>query len=275
MPQLLSPKKILCIHDLSGAGRCSLAVIVPVLSCLGHQPVCLPTAVLSTHTGGFGAPARMESEVYGAAALEHYARIGLEFDCIFSGYIASPAQARLIQQAFALWPRAYKVVDPAMGDQGKLYGSLSPETVSAMGQLARAADLILPNLTEAHLLLGLPQPAPEQCWTADAAAQLAETLRRICPAVLITGLPADGQLACAGTDGTPFVQLHTHLPRSYPGTGDLFAAVVTGLLLRGSTLANAADRAARFVSACILATDPAADPRQGVWFEPLLGRLIL
>ena len=78
------PKKVLCIHDLSGVGRCSLAVILPVLSVMGVQPVALPTVVLSTHTGGFGTPARMDGAAYGMAALEHYHDLGLDFACILS-----------------------------------------------------------------------------------------------------------------------------------------------------------------------------------------------
>ena len=81
------PKKILCIHDLSGMGRCSLAVILPVLSVMGCQPVALPTVVLSTHTGGLGTPARLDGAAYGLAALKHYRELGVEFDCIYTGYL--------------------------------------------------------------------------------------------------------------------------------------------------------------------------------------------
>ncbi len=269
------PKKILCIHDLSGVGRCSLAVIAPVLSTIGHQVICLPTAVLSSHTGGLGAPARMDSDTYGFAALEHYAQIGIDFDCIFSGYMASPVQTQLVQQAFRLWPNAYKVVDPAMGDNGKLYGSLPTDIVPAMLELCRQADLILPNLTEAHLLLGLAQPAPAFDWTNETAQALANQLVPLCPSLVITGVPMGKYLASVGAGKEQFVLKKLLLPRSYPGTGDLFAAVVTGLLLRGNALSAAADAAAAFVSDCILATPSDADPRFGVWFEPQLKKLIV
>ena len=111
-----APKTVLAIHDLPGLGRAALSVIVPVLSALGVQTVALPTAVLSTHTGGLGAPARLADPAYGPAALAHYHRLGVKFDCIYSGYLADAAQAKLVQQAFALWPRAFKVVDPVLGD---------------------------------------------------------------------------------------------------------------------------------------------------------------
>lgn len=273
MQYLQPPKKILCIHDLSGLGRCSLAVILPVLSAMGHQVVCLPTAVLSTHTGGFGTPARMESDAFGTDALTHYAEIGVQFDCIYSGYIATAAQAQLVARAFAQWPGAYKVVDPAMGDGGKLYGSLDQSIVDAQSQLARSADLVLPNVTEAHLMLSRPQPH-ETCWSELDARQLARDMTALCPAAVITGLPMGKYVGCAGAGKEAFVQKKLFLSRSYPGTGDLFAAVLIGLLLRGNVLSAAVDAAACFVADCIQNTDPQADPRCGVWFEPLLRKLI-
>ena len=119
-----APKTVLCIHDLPGFGRAGLSVIVPVLSALGAQAVAVPTAVLSPHTGGLGTPAELSNPGYGPAALAHYQRLGLRFDCIYSGYLADPTQAKLVEQAFELWPRALKVVDPVLGDGGRLYKGL-------------------------------------------------------------------------------------------------------------------------------------------------------
>ena len=161
MQKPVEPKKILCIHDLSGVGRCSLAVILPVLSVMGFQPVALPTVVLSTHTGGLGPPARLDGSAYGMAALEHYQELGLQFDCIYTGYLGGEAQVALAEKAFALWPAAYKVVDPVMGDNGKAYSTVTPALVERIRSLCRAADLILPNYTEAQLLLQ-QQPVTEQ-----------------------------------------------------------------------------------------------------------------
>ena len=147
------PKKVLCIHDLSGVGRCSLAVILPVLSVMGVQPVALPTVVLSTHTGGFGTPARMDGAAYGMAALEHYHDLGLDFACIYTGYLGGEEQIALAEKAFDLWPAARKIVDPVMGDNGHAYSTVTPAFIDRMRELARRADLILPNATEAVLLL--------------------------------------------------------------------------------------------------------------------------
>ena len=155
------PKKVLCIHDLSGAGRCSLAVILPVLAVMGVQPVALPTMLLSTHTGGLGEPARQDCQAYGHAALAT------------TGNWASPSTASIPAtwaaapwwtwrpKAFRLWPGAFKVADPVMADGGKPYSGFTPDVIEKVRSLCRAADLILPNLTEAKLLLGLDPALPQ------------------------------------------------------------------------------------------------------------------
>ena len=193
-----APKTVLCIHDLPGFGRAGLSVIVPVLSALGAQAVAVPTAVLSTHTGGLGTPAKLANPGYGPAALEHYRRLGLRFDCIYSGYLADASQAKLVEQAMDLWPDALTVVDPVMGDHGRMYRGLAPEMVPAMYTLCSRASLILPNTTEAALLLGDPMPGvtgEAELHTAQAQAQ---RLTRICPRVLITGVAAGRGIACVG-----------------------------------------------------------------------------
>ena len=216
-----APKTVLCIHDLPGFGRAGLSVIVPVLSALGAQAVAVPTAVLSTHTGGLGTPAKLANPGYGPAALEHYRRLGLRFDCIYSGYLADASQAKLVEQAMDLWPDALTVVDPVMGDHGRMYRGLAPEMVPAMYTLCSRASLILPNTTEAALLLGDPMPGvtgEAELHTAQAQAQ---RLTRICPRVLITGVAAGRGIACVGADRatgeslvrTPMVWLESVLPQ--------------------------------------------------------------
>lgn len=265
------PKKVLCIHDLSGVGRCSLSVILPVLAVMGVQPVALPTVVLSTHTGGFGAPARMDGSAYGLAALEHYHALGLEFDCIYSGYLGGEDQAALAEKAFDLWPRAYKVVDPVMGDNGRPYSTVTPALIDRIRRLCRRADLILPNYTEAHLLLETAQP--EGMLDDSAAQALADELVRLAPSAIVTGLPMDKYIGCAGGGKDRFVLKKLHIQRSFPGTGDLYGAVLIGSLIQGNALSAAADNAAEFVALAIQQTPAGQDSRFGVWFEPLLPRL--
>ena len=267
----VEPKKVLCIHDLSGMGRCSLAVILPVLSVMGVQPVALPTVVLSTHTGGLGDPARLDGSTYSAQALEHYRALGVEFDCIYTGYLGGEAQVALAEKAFALWPAAKKVVDPVMGDNGKAYSTVTPALIDRIRALCQAADLILPNYTEAQLLL---QRTPVDDPLDDAAAQaLADELTAIAPGAVVTGLPLGQYIGCAGSGSDRFLVKKLHIRRSFPGTGDLYGAVLIGSLLQGNALSAAADNAAEFVSLAIQQTPADQDTRYGVWFEPLLPRL--
>ena len=271
MIQPVEPKKILCIHDLSGVGRCSLAVILPVLSIMGTQPVALPTVVLSTHTGGFGAPARMDGSAYGEQALKHYRALGLEFDCIYTGYLGGEAQVALAEKAFAFWPGAHKIVDPVMGDNGRAYTSVTPALIERIRGLCRSADLILPNYTEAQLLL---QREPVQDALDDTGAQaLADELAALAPSAVVTGLPLGKYIGCAGGGRDRFVIKKLHIDRSFPGTGDLYGAVLIGSLIQGNALSAAADNAAEFVSLAIQHTPAGQDTRFGVWFEPLLPRL--
>ena len=267
----VEPKKVLCIHDLSGMGRCSLAVILPVLSVMGIQPVALPTVVLSTHTGGFGQPVRLDGCSYGSQALEHYHQLGVGFDCIYTGYLGGEEQVSLAEKAFAFWPSAHKVVDPVMADNGKPYSTVTPALVDRIRSLCRAADLILPNYTEAQLLL---QRTPVDDPLDDAAAQaLADELTALAPSAVVTGLPLGKYIGCAGSGSDRFVVKKLHIDRSFPGTGDLYGAVLIGSLIQGNALSAAADNAAEFVSLAIQKTPAGQDTRFGVWFEPLLPRL--
>lgn len=266
-----APKTILCIHDLSGMGRCSLAVAAPVLAAMGHQPVLLPTSLLSTHTGGLGQPVMQTLPAYGEPALQHYKQLGIEFDCIYSGYLATDADQKLVHKAFELWPEAIKIVDPVLGDHGRFYAGME-DRLPGMKELCRAADLILPNLTEACFLQDLPYEDTD--FSPEQAQSFADTLSGTLQKAVITGIPMGKYLACAGcNERDRFVLKRLRIDRNYPGTGDLFAAVLVGALLRGNALSAATDAAAGFVSEAINNTDPAAEPALGVWFEPLLGRL--
>ena len=271
-----APKTVLAIHDLPGFGRAGLSVIVPVLSCLGVQAVALPTAVLSTHTGGLGTPAKLSNPGYGPAALAHYQRLGLRFDCIYAGYLADPNQAKLVEQAFELWPQAYKVVDPVLGDAGRLYRGVGAEMVPAMYDLCRKADLILPNGTEAALLLGDPLPG---VGSAEQAAAQAARLTRIAPQVVVTGVTglADGRcIGCVGAarGGQGYLVKTPLLPRLYHGTGDIFGAVLVGRILQGNVPQAAVQAAAAFVAECIRQTPEGTDERLGVWLETALPKLM-
>ena len=271
-----APKTVLAIHDLPGFGRAALSVIVPVLSCLGVQAVALPTAVLSTHTGGLGTPAKLSNPGYGPAALAHYQRLGLRFDCIYSGYLADPPQAKLVEQAFERWPRALKVVDPVLGDGGRLYKGLGADMVPAMYNLCSKANLIVPNVTEAALLLGDPLPG---VGSSEQAAEQAARLTRIAPQVVVTGVTglSDGRcIGCVGAarGGQGYSVKTPLIPRMYHGTGDIFGAVLVGRILQGNGPQAAVQAAAAFVSECIRQTPEGTDERLGVWLEAALPKLM-
>ena len=271
-----APKTVLAIHDLPGFGRAALSVIVPVLSALGVQAVALPTAVLSTHTGGLGTPAKLSNPGYGPAALAHYQRLGLRFDCIYSGYLADPTQAKLVEQAFELWPRALKVVDPVLGDGGRLYKGLGADMVPAMYNLCSKANLIVPNVTEAALLLGDPLPG---VGSSEQAAEQAARLTRIAPQVVVTGVTglSDGRcIGCVGAarGGQGYSVKTPLIPRMYHGTGDIFGAVLVGRILQGNVPQAAVQAAAAFVSECIRQTPEGTDERLGVWLEAALPKLM-
>ena len=272
-----APKTVLCIHDLPGFGRAGLSVIVPVLSALGAQAVAVPTAVLSTHTGGLGTPAKLANPGYGPAALEHYRRLGLRFDCIYSGYLADASQAKLVEQAMDLWPDALTVVDPVMGDHGRMYRGLAPEMVPAMYTLCSRASLILPNTTEAALLLDeAPGTAP---LSLGQARSMLARLSALGPGVVvITGAAlTTGEYANLCYDrerGGYWKSVSEYLPVRYPGTGDLFAAVLTAGLMQGDSPAMAMDRATRYVEITVKTTfGYGADPREGSMLERTLGWL--
>lgn len=268
-----APKTVLAIHDLPGFGRAALSVIVPVLSCLGVQAVALPTAVLSTHTGGLGTPAKLSNPGYGPAALAHYRRLGLRFDCIYSGYLSDPTQAKLVEQAFELWPQALKVVDPVLGDGGRLYKGLGAEMVPAMYSLCSKADLITPNVTEAALLLGDPLPG---VGSAEQAAEQTARLTRIVPQVVVTGVADGRSIGCVGAarGGQGYFVKTPLIPRMYHGTGDIFGAVLVGRILQGNVPQAAVQAAAAFVADCIRMTPEGADERLGVWLEAALPKLM-
>ena len=263
--------RIAAIRDMSGFGRTSLTVAIPILSCKGIQVCPMPTVVLSTHTGGFGTPARLDGCAYGEAALEHYRELGLSFDCIYTGYLGGEEQAALAEKAFDLWPAARKIVDPVMGDNGHAYSTVTPAFIDRMRQLCRRADLILPNAPAAGLLLEKELPA--QLDEEGARALAEELAASLPPTVVVTGLQLDKYIACAGAGRDRFVVKKLHIARSFPGTGDLYGAVLIGSLIQGNALRAAADNAAEFVALAIQKTPCDQDTRFGVWFEPLLPRL--
>lgn len=262
------------VHDLSGIGRCSLSAILPAMSVMGIQVCPVPTAILSAHTGGFGEVARRDLTEYLAEALRHYGTLGLPMECVYTGYLNSPEQVSLCRALFHQNPAAMKVVDPVMGDHGKLYRGFTPELVNGIGELAAEANVITPNRTEAALLLG-EKPADAPLGLAEARSLLARLSAKGPEVVVVTGVVlSTGEYANLCFDkkrGAYWKSVSDYLPVHYPGTGDLFAAVLTAGLMRGDSPAMAMDRATRYVELTVKTTfGYGTDQREGVMLERTL-----
>ena len=274
---LQRPPRVAAIHDLSGFGRCSLTVILPVLSAMKVQVCPVVTAVLSTHTGGLGDVVVQDLTGMLKPTLEHYKRLGIQFECVYSGWLGSPEQIGLCLDYFKSWPEALAVVDPVMGDHGKPYRTSTPEMIAQMGKLTAVADVITPNLTEAALLLG--EDYPSAPLRVQEARRLLSRLANLGPRyVVVTGVEmADDRVSNIGYDreqGQYWRVDCNYVPVSYPGTGDIFASVLVGALLGGDSLPMAMERASRFIEIAARTTfSYGSDTRYGVMLESCLSWL--
>ena len=263
-------KKVLSVQDLSCLGKCSLTVALPVLSAMGCSCAVLPTAVLSTHTA-FPSPHVHSLTEHIAPICDHWKTIGAKFDAISIGYLSDPAQAMEVANLLGFFP-TFTVLDPAMGDHGKLYSGLTDAHVDAMKQLCKKANVLIPNATEACLLTGM---AYEENGGLDyCRALLAELGKLGADTVILTGIsPEPGITGYLGFDQTvgEFCRLVPRQPKKCHGTGDLFASVFTGSCMQGKSVDAAAEAAAAFVEKVVAAT-PAESPF-GIEFEPHLHHL--
>lgn len=267
--------KVAAIHDLSGYGRCALTVILPIISAMGIQCAAIPTAVLSTHTGGFTDFVLRDTTDFLSPCCKHYKELGIEFNAIYSGFLASEEQADCCIEFFETFPSALKIVDPVMGDDGLAYQTYTAGLIERMTELISYADIITPNLTEAALILGENYP---EALTEKQVREWAERLCKKAGSAVVTGITMDdGSIANAVLDGKSgqFSLLSWNkIPVSYPGTGDIFASVLTGAILKGKSLSEAAAYASQFCELAIKATHNNGQPvRDGVEFERVLGFL--
>lgn len=272
------PPQVAAIHDLSCFGRCALTVIIPTLSALGIQTVPLPTALLSTHTGGFENMffADLSNEMDKIS--EHFAELELKFDAIYSGFLGSETQIERVSDFIDRFakPSAPILVDPVMGDDGTLYSTYTKALGDGMRQLVRKADIITPNYTEACFLTETPYTTTLSMGQ-DEIAELAEDLITKLSKfgnkqIVITGLEtADAIITCGKSEKGIFIDARERHAASYPGTGDVFASVLLGHLLNGDDLENATHKACDFTARVIRYTMNFPTPhRNGVMLEPCL-----
>lgn len=271
--------KVAAIHDISGIGRCSMTVIVPVMSALGCQVCPLPTAILSNHSEYkyfyfFDFTDHME-EYY-----SYWEKNNVEFDCLYSGFIGSEKQINIMIEIIDNMKKHNNpliVVDPVMGDHGEVYKTYNGEMIKKMSCLVNKADIVTPNLTEAGILL--KEEYYGETISVGLLKKYLKGLSEMGPTkTLITGITTDeGEHINAGYNKVtneywkvPFDFVDTR----YPGTGDLFTSLFTGYLLNGKTLPEAMENASIFVSKAVQTTYEANTPKsEGVLFEKIMKEL--
>lgn len=264
----MNGKRILTVQDLSCVGQCSLTVALPVLSHYGVEAAVLPTAVLSNHTM-FSTWSYLDLTDEIPKIFEKWEENGIKFSAFLLGYLGKASIMRLCKRAFSQFSEegAPVIIDPAFGDNGKLYGGFDAQYVSDMLDLLKCADIILPNLTEACFLLGEEYKTQyDRAYIEGIASKLhAETGAT----VVITGVEQDGLIGELIYDGKQMQYvLSEKVPKFSHGTGDIFAAAFAARYLNGATLAQACDTAGRLVADCLKAT---ADWHgYGVQFEDVL-----
>ena len=273
-------KKIAAIHDMSCLGRCALTVIIPILSADGVQVVPIPTALLSTHTGGFEHPYFVDLSDEMQKIIEHFEVLDVKFDAIYSGFLGSARQIHIVEDIIDKFGGDGPVlVDPVMGDDGKLYSTYTDELVRGMAQLCRKADIITPNLTEAHFLTGIDTSV-----TLSDKNEAIELAQKLCfkmqsqlgvDKIVITGIHFGDEIGNAVfEDGIIDIISSPRLARSFPGTGEVFTSTLLGEIVRGKNLSDAAEFATQFTYEVIKHSQNSPEPtRNGVLLEECLGML--
>ena len=269
----MSDKRILTVQDISCVGQCSLTVALPILSAAGLETAILPSAVLSTHTGGFtGFTFRdLTEDIPGIIA--HWRSEGIRFNAIYSGYLGSAEQIALVRQMFAVLrsdESFVSVVDPAMADGGRLYTGFDAAFVEEMKTLTASADIILPNITEACFLTGATyRETYDEAYIDDLLARLRAGGAKT---VVLTGVgytpDTTGVVVLEGE--TPRYYRHRRISKGSHGTGDIYASAFVGAHLRGKSVYDAAVIAADYTVKCIENTAGDPDHWYGVKFEPVL-----
>ncbi|MFW5855850.1 MAG: pyridoxamine kinase [Bacillota bacterium] len=273
-------KRVAAIHDLSGFGRSSLTVIIPILSTMKIQVCPLPTSILSTHTGGFTDYKFIDLTEELPDYIRHWENLDLRFNSIYSGFLGSPKQIDIVLNFIKKFGKdsQFVVVDPVMGDNGKTYDPFDHNMIKRMKELIARADIITPNMTEAAFLLDEPYPLRmEKNSIRDYLSRLTKMGPKI---AIITSLPLDKSkektsVVAYNREDKRWWQVDCdYIPANFPGTGDIFASVITGSMLQGDSLPLALDRAVQFTSSAVKTTYGYDYPkREGVLLEKVLENL--
>ena len=272
-------KRVIAVHDISCVGKCSLTVALPILSAAGIETSVLPTAVLSTHTGGFTGYTFRDLTEDIAPILRHWESLDLHTDAVYTGYLGSKEQIRLVQDLFGspIAKDSFLLVDPVMADNGKLYPAFDAGFPKEMAKLCRMADMIVPNLTEASLLLERPY---RESYSKEEIETLLHDLSELGPRyVVLTGVSLEkGKLGAAAYDKENRQSVYYFadaIEGSFHGTGDIFGSTLLAAVLQKKPLGDCLRIAVEFTVGSILRTVKAGtDRRYGVDFENGLGQLI-
>lgn len=269
-------KRVLTIQDISCVGQCSLTVALPILSACGLETAVLPSAVLSTHTGGFeGFTFRdLTEDMPGISA--HWKKENIAFDAIYTGYLGSTKQIEYVSSIFETNAKngAVFTVDPAMADHGKLYYGFDQAFVDAMKGLCGKADYIIPNITEACFLTDMPY---KEDYDRAYIDEILEKLIALgCKTVILSGISYEPNKTGIVVYSKGDYQYYEHdlLPNSCHGTGDIYASAFVGALVRGKTAFDAAKIAGDYTVECIKETAKLDNHWYGAAFEPVLRKLI-
>lgn len=255
--------RVLAINDISCVGKCSLSVTLPIVSACGITCDVLPTALLSTHTGGFEDYTFLDLTKEMERILPRWETLGLQFDIIYSGYLGNIAQIQTVKRIVERFLKrgGLFIVDPVMGDGGKLYAGFTQKFVSEMRELCSRADYILPNVTEACYLAG-------ENYGADMACVF-KKLQTVCPRPIVTGLIENNRISvCYATGGDMQKYSSENVTGFFHGAGDVFASALVGAIAKGKNEQTAVRLAADFTSAAIRrSANEVADKRYGLNFE--------
>lgn len=273
-------KKIAVINDIAGYGRCAMTVLLPIISYMGVQACPLPTSIFSNNTAFpdfFMDDYTDRMEAY----IGKWGKIGLTFDGIATGYLGSVRQIDIVKRFIGAFSHegTLVIVDPVMGDHGKIYSAYTVELCTELRKLVALADIITPNLTEACYLLDMPYR--EKGWKRRELFEMAQSLSAMGPShVVITGIPQGEFIAnyvyVKTGEGEPQARLsRIHKADSERcGTGDVFAAIIAADAVNGVPFDRSVKKAAAFVRQCITkAVELKTPSTDGVPFEELLYKL--
>ena len=275
---IMQQKRLVTVQDISCLGKCSLTASIPIIAASGLEPVALPTAVLSTHSGaGFKDFTFKDLTEDMEGIIGHWQKLSLSFDAMYSGYLGSIEQLDIVARFFGEFKTENNLVfiDPVMGDEGRLYHGFDEDFVKKMYSFCSHADIICPNVTEACFLTGIPyKEEHDEEYARHLAFKLADTGAKV---IVITGVTLGTKYGALCLD-TKTGSIHTHyrskIPGIYYGTGDIFASVLCSALTLAKPLKEALDMAIDFVHDSIANTQ---DEREkyyyGVKFEQCLGKI--